>query len=204
MDRVLCAIFCIVAIVVAVCVLVYCSQPTADVVLEPTVEPTVAENTEAITEPTETEVPTTVATEPVETEPPVVLYDVPLDEDLQLHIIKNSKETGIDPAIIIAMARKETTYREDAIGDNGNSLGLLQIQPRWHSGRMNNLGCTDLLDPYQNVIVGIDYLCELLNRYGSMDKALTAYNQGHYNGVVTQYAKTVLAYAEQINNERSQ
>lgn len=195
MDRVLCVILSIVVIVVAFLVLNYCGEPTVEAVAE-----TTQESAEVVTEPTETEVPT----EPLETEPPVVLYNVPLDEELQLHIISEADKVGIDPAIVMAMAFRESTYRADAIGDGGNSLGLLQVQPRWHSARMNKLGCHNLLDPYQNVVVGIDYLCELLNRYGSMDKALTAYNRGSYDGAITQYAETVLAKAEQINNERSQ
>ena len=135
----------------------------------------------------------------------MVLFDVPLDTELQLYIIDEAEEHGIDPAIVMAMAYRESTYRADAIGDNGNSYGLLQVQPRWHYERMQKLGCTDLLDPYQNVTVAIDYLAEQINQYGGdLAKGLTAYNRGSYNGTVTQYAKTVLAHAEQINNERSQ
>lgn len=148
----------------------------------------VGKTTEPTQEPTE---PETIATEPT-----ITLYDIPLDADLQKHIIQVAEAHGIDPKIIFAMAHKESTYRTDAIGDSGNSLGLLQIQPRWHSERMDKLGCTDLLDPYQNVVVGVDYLCELLSRYGDMGKALTAYNRGHYAGTVTEYAWTVLAKAE--------
>jgi soluble lytic murein transglycosylase-like protein len=200
MDRVLCVIFCIVVMVVAICVLANCGKPTIEITVEPTTMPTVAESTqesaEVVTEPTETE--------PTETEPPVVLYDVPLDAELQLHIIEEADENGIDPAIVMAMAYKESSYRPNAVGDGGKSIGLLQIQPRWHRARMDKLGCTDLLDPYQNVVVGIDYLCDLLSKYGDMGKALTAYNKGHYNGTVTQYAKTILAKAEKLNNERSQ
>ena len=197
MDRILCVIFCLVFLLVAVCILVYCGEPT-EIDVEPTTLPTVIE----VTEPTETEA--VEETEPTETEPPITLYDVPLEVSLQEHIIKKAEEHGIDPAIIVAMAYKESTYRVDAIGDGGNSYGLLQVQPRWHYERMQKLNCTDLLDPYQNVSVAVDYLCELLNRYGSIDKALTAYNRGSYSGKVTQYAKTILAHAEKLNNERSQ
>lgn len=145
-----------------------------------------------------------VATEPVEeeteatavTEPEAVLYDVPLDASLQEYIIRKAEEQGIDPAIIVAMAYKESTYNHAAIGDGGNSYGLLQVQPQWHYGRMQKLRCTNLLDPYQNVTVAVDYLGELLAQYGSIDKALTAYNRGSYSGTVTEYAKTVMAYAE--------
>lgn len=196
MDRVLCVILCIVVMVVAVCILAYCGQPAAEAVAEPTTAETMEETTEVITEHTETEMPTTEATEPTETE--TLFYDVPLDEDLQLHIIEEAVEHGIDPAIIIAMAYKESTYRTDAIGDSGKSYGLLQIQPKWHSKRMQKLGCTDLLDPYQNVVVGVDYLAEQLERYGTIEKALTAYNKGHYAGKITNYAKSILAKAEEI------
>ena len=195
MDRVLCVILCIVVMVVAIFVLVYCGQPMA--------QATTAEPTEVITEPTETEEPTT-ATEPTEVIPAIHLYDVPLDAELQLHIIHTAEEKRIDPAIIMATAYKESGYNSKAIGDNGNSYGLLQVQPRWHYGRMERLGCTDLLDAYQNVTVAVDYLSELLNRYGSIEAALTAYNSGSYSGTVTQYAKTILAHAEKLNNERSQ
>ena len=155
---------------------------------EPIPEPTAEVYEEVITEPAEE---VTEATEPSAT-----LYDVPLDVSLQEHIIEKAEEHGIDPAIIVAMAYKESTWNEKCIGDDGDSYGLLQVQPKWHYRRMQELGCTDLLDPYQNVTVAVDYLCELLNRYGSIDKALTAYNRGSYSGTVTEYAKTVMAYAE--------
>ena len=171
------------------------SEPV-ETTCEPTTIATVAETTEAITEPTETQPP---VTEP--TEPPVTLYEVPLDEELQLHIISEAEAHGIDPAIVVAMAWKESTYNPEAIGDNGSSFGLLQVQPRWHSSRMEKLGCPDLLDPYQNVTVGIDYLCELVSRYGDLGAALTGYNQGHYNGTVTGYAWTVLDKAEELRGE---
>lgn len=188
----------LIALALAITVLVVSAYigSTAEATSEAAVAFTRAEATEAIHEPAETEQPTTAATEPPQTEPPVAVYDVPLATELQLHIIAEAESHGIDPAIIIAMAWKESTYRTDAVGDGGNSYGLCQIQPRWHYSRMQKLGCTDLLDPYQNVTVAIDYLCELLNRYGSIDKALTAYNRGSYNGTVTSYANTVMAKAE--------
>lgn len=197
MGRFLCVFLCVSVMAVALCVIAYCKQPPVETVAEPT-------TVTMVTETTEVTIESTTATEPTEVIQEITLYDVPLDAELQRYIIDSAEANGIDPAIIMAMARKESTYRAEAVGDGGNSLGLLQIQPRWHKARMKKLGCTDLLDPYQNVTVAVDYLCELLNKHGSIDKALTAYNQGHYNGTVTKYAKTVLAYAKQINKERSQ
>ena len=197
MARVLCVISCIVVIVFSLFVIAYCGEAANCYDAEPTVEVTVA------TEPTEVTDATVPAeaTEPTETE--VLFYDVPLDDDLQLHIIEEAVEHGIDPAIIIAMAYRESRYNAKAMGDGGSSYGLLQIQKKWHSKRMKKLGCTDLLDPYQNVTVGIDYLAYQIDRYGGdVAKGLTAYNKGHYAGTVTKYAKAILAHAEKLNNER--
>ena len=171
------------------------ANATQEPMQEPSSEPTTAFYEEVIINDTEEEIEVTETTEPE-----VTLYNVPLDVSLQQHIIKKAEEYGIDPAIIVAMCWKESTFNEKCIGDNGNSFGLLQVQVKWHYERMLKLGCTDLLDPYQNVTVAIDYLCELLNRYGSIDKALTAYNRGSYSGTVTEYAKTIMNYAEGLVN----
>lgn len=195
-DRAVNALFIGTVLILAIIMiaLIFMDRGTAEASFVPTTEPTTIciteDATEEVTEPTEIE---TIATEP-----PTLLYDVPLNDDLQIHIIETANAHDIDPAIIFAMAWKESTYRTDAIGDSGNSLGLLQVQPRWHSGRMEKLNCTNLLNPYQNVVVACDYLRELIDRYGSMDKALTAYNRGHYAGVVTDYATTVMAKASEL------
>ena len=196
MDRFLCVAFCVLVMVVAVVVLA--SYGTPDV--EPTITETLPTASNISEEPTE------ATTEPTKsTEPTVVLYDVPLSEELQLHITNLCERHHINPAIIVSMIFWESSFRADVMGDNGDSYGLMQIQPKWHYDRMQKLGCTNLLDPFQNVTVGVDILAEQIARYnGDVTKAIVAYNQGSYYGTVTQYAKNILAYAEEINNERGQ
>lgn len=180
-------------VAVIFCLLIGCSNTNTDHT------PTTAPEKEVVVAPTQE--PT--ETEPQETKPPVTLYDVPLDAELQLHIISEAEAHGIDPAIIFAMAFYESTYRPDAIGGGGSSLGLLQVQPRWHGARMERLGCTDLLDPCQNVTVAVDYLAEQIDRYGGdLAKGLTAYNRGHYAGTITYYAKSVMQKAEELRGEK--
>ena len=112
-------------------------------------------------------------------EPTEIVYPVPLTAEIQHCIKALCEEAGIDPTVIIAMAEVESNYDSEALGDGGNSFGLMQIQPRWHSERMTALGVTDLLDPKQNVKVGIDILAELLAKYnGNVEMALVAYNAG--------------------------
>lgn len=128
-------------------------------------------------------------------------YPVPLDEDLQLFIIRLCEEHHIDPAVVFCMIHQESSFDASKIGDSGEAFGLMQVWPKWHSDRMKKLGCEDLLDPYQNVTVGIDYYAECLEKYdGDNAKALTAYNQGSYKGVVNKHAKAVLAKLEDLKD----
>lgn len=106
-------------------------------------------------------------------------FDVPLDYDLQVFIIQTCEELNIDAGVVMAMIFFESSYDASAIGDGGNSLGLMQIQERWHKERMEQLDVTNLLNPYQNVTVGIDFLAELIDEYdGNVEMALMAYNAG--------------------------
>ena len=80
----------------------------------------------------------------------------------------------------------------------------MQVQERWHFDRIEELGVTDLLDPYQNVTVGIHFLEELIwLGGGSIEWALMAYNGGpvYANrkveaGVVTEYVDIVMETVE--------
>ena len=134
-------------------------------------------------------------------------WDVPLEKDLQLFIASLCEEVSIEPELVLAMIEKESQWNPEAVGDNGRSSGLMQVQERWHKDRMNKLGCDDLLDPYQNVLVAVDILAEKLAKYDTTGEALTAYNAGDagaYNlyfskGIyANDYAKKVLARAEEL------
>jgi hypothetical protein len=132
-------------------------------------------------------------------------YDVPLDIDLQEHIFAVCEIYDVDPAVIISMIARESSFRANAMGDGGESYGLMQIKKKWHKARMERLGVTDLLDPYQNVTVGIDLLAELL-RYGdSLEWALMCYNGGYAyadkriaNGKISDYAKGVIGMSKEL------
>lgn len=149
----------------------------------------------------------TVETEPEpETTVEVALYyDVPLDADLQEHIFALCEIYEIDPAVVISVIARESSFRPGVMGDKGESYGLMQIKKKWHTARMERLGVTDLLDPYQNVTVGIDLLAELL-RYGdSLEWALMCYNGGYAyadkrmkSGKISDYAEAVIRMSNEL------
>ncbi|RZT02930.1 transglycosylase SLT domain-containing protein [Cuneatibacter caecimuris] len=138
-----------------------------------------------------TETATETPTEP-ETMPPE-RYDIPLPEDLQDYLIATAHSYGLDPALVIAVIWRESCYQADAVGDAGQAIGLMQIQPRWHQERMRRLGVTDLADPRSNILVGCDILAEVIGQYG-VTGGLTYYRWGRSEGDGA-YAAEVLAYA---------
>lgn len=116
-----------------------------------------------------------------------VFYEIPeeyersggcLPEEVQKYIYCLCRQEGIRYALILAMIEQESGYRYDCIGDDGESIGYMQIMQKWHEDRMEAVGATDLLDPYQNIRVGVDYMKELIDRYGTIQDALAAYNHG--------------------------
>lgn len=114
-----------------------------------------------------------------EPEPEIDIYPVNLDADLQRYIIETCEKYAINPSIIIAMCFYESSFNADAIGDNGECMGLMGINPRWCWPEMEKLNCPDMRDPYQNVTVGIDIIAQKMAKYdGNPEMALMSYNAG--------------------------
>lgn len=105
---------------------------------------------------------------------------------------------GVDPALLSAVARAESGYDPSAVSSAG-ALGLMQIMP----GTAAGLG-VDPLDPAQAVDGAARYLAAQLERFGSVELALAAYNAGpgavaRHGGIppyaeTQNYVKRVLGY----------
>lgn len=146
--------------------------------------------------------------EPTEALETIQLFDIPLEDDLQTYIFEQAEERDVDPAIVIAIIKRESNFDTLAVGDEGNSLGLMQIQPRWSIDRMKELECGNLLDPYQNVKVGIDILADLMEEEEPLEWVLMAYNGGNAyadrlagEGRVSEYAKKVIEMSEELERK---
>ena len=82
---------------------------------------------------------------------------------------------------VMAIAWKESLYQTDTIGDDGDSIGMMQINTRWNTDHMERLGVTDLTDPVQSAMVAVDLLRELAETFDSGisdTTTLMAYNMG--------------------------
>jgi soluble lytic murein transglycosylase-like protein len=81
--------------------------------------------------------------------------------------------TGLSEDLISAVIATESGYRPDAVSRTG-AAGLMQLMP----GTARALGVDDPFDPSQNIMGGAEYLRQQLNRFGTVEKALAAYNAG--------------------------
>lgn len=102
--------------------------------------------------------------------------DIPLSYENQDFLHTACQESGVPYALALAVIQKETGFR-NVVGDDGASMGFMQVQEKWHWDRMERLGVKDLNHPFGNFRVGCDFLAELLDRY-TVEEALTAYNRG--------------------------
>lgn len=107
--------------------------------------------------------------------------DIPLEAETQWAIFEACE---YDPGLfcfLMAIGQHESRFNPDTQGGGGDSLGVFQINTRWHTGRMEALGVTDLTDTAQCAAVALDYLRELVSRYGfepESHELCLAYNMG--------------------------
>jgi len=106
----------------------------------------------------------------------------PQRERLAEVLVEAEREHGISVLLLVALIERESRFDPLARGPSG-SLGLMQVRPfvgKEVAGRIGVpwQGDQTLFDPVANVRIGASYLAELLDRFGSPELALAAYNIG--------------------------
>jgi hypothetical protein len=98
-------------------------------------------------------------------------------QNIQTLIAQFANQSGVGPALALAVAKLESNFDPNATGSNGDA-GIFQLLP----GTAADLGVTDPYDPVQNIQAGVLYLAQLLQKYsGDVTTALEAYNGGQGN-----------------------
>ncbi len=121
-----------------------------------------------------------------------------ITEDIASIIQKASEKYQIPEKLLQAVIKQESNFNPNAVSHAG-AQGLMQLMP----GTAKFLGVQNSFDPEQNVMGGAKYLRQMLDQFGSMEKALAAYNAGpgtvkKYDGIppfkeTESYVRKVLA-----------
>lgn len=111
-------------------------------------------------------------------------------------IAESSREHGVDPRLVAAIASRESAWNGRAVSAAG-ACGLMQLMP----ATARFLGISDVFDARQNIAGGTRYLRTLLDAFhGDLDLTLAAYNAGP--GAVRRYGG-IPPYAETQNYVRA-
>lgn len=150
-----------------------------------------------------------------------VYYEIPEEytraggyfpEVAQVYLWCICRDAGVDYYTVLALIERESGYKYDSTGDSGNSKGLMQIYEYYHLDRMEEVGATDLYNPYDNMRVGVNFLAEIQDKYlasSGENCVLMVYNmgattakkyweQGTYS---TDYTRGILQRAQEIQQE---
>ena len=117
---------------------------------------------------------------------------------------------NVPTSLVLAIISVESGFNKDLIGFNKDT-GLMQIIEKWHKERIKKYMYdenVDLCDPRLNIMVGMDYLEELLEKgKGDVEFAVMAYNMGaerawesYGKGRLSSYAKQVLYCMNEIED----
>jgi len=114
------------------------------------------------------------------------------------HIVTAACEAGVPVPLFDALVSQESRYRPFAKSHAG-AMGMAQLMP----GTARYLDVSDPWNPLENLRGGARYLREQLDRFGSWDLALAAYNAGpgrvdKYGGIppfreTRNYVRAILA-----------
>ena len=103
---------------------------------------------------------------------------------------------GMDESWIMAVIWQESAY--DTNCEYYGAIGLMQIMGS--TGRALGLSVEQLYNPELSIEYGTKYLSQKYERYGSMERALIAYNQGYYRESAGDYTT---GYLESVKAKRS-
>ncbi len=97
-------------------------------------------------------------------------------------VVAEARRNALEPSLVLAVMHVESRFYNFAVSPVG-AIGLMQVMPATGADLAARLGVDwvgpqTLFDPTTNVRLGVAYLRELADRYGSLSTALAAYNWG--------------------------
>lgn len=132
-----------------------------------------------------------VTAPPVEPAPTQPTTPPPLDSEMAMNgrdlgryrevpyadiFVEAGNKYGVDPALLMGMARQESGFNPNAQNPNSLASGIMQFMtPTWNEQNPGG----NIWDPHQNIMTGAKYMRWLTDYFdGDTQKATLAYNGG--------------------------
>lgn len=100
------------------------------------------------------------------------------------YVTHYAEENNVDPLLIFAIIKAESNFKPDVVSKS-NAVGLMQLMQATAEDTAKKLKIEyqkeDLYNPEKNICLGTKYFAGLLEKYGNITVALTAYNAGSGN-----------------------
>jgi soluble lytic murein transglycosylase len=98
------------------------------------------------------------------------------------YVYKYSEENNIDPLLTFAIIKAESNFNSKVVSSS-NAMGLMQLMESTAEEIMQKdlqeeFNKDMLFNPEDNIKIGTAYFAKLIQRYGNIPLALTAYNAG--------------------------
>jgi len=97
----------------------------------------------------------------------------------------------LDPLLVVAVIAVESRFNPVAQSESG-AMGLMQVIPRFHAEKFDNIAHVTVLDPHANIRAGARILKEYIARGGTEPAGLQLYN-GAAGDPESAYATRVLS-----------
>ena len=116
---------------------------------------------------------------------PMRIQRIIYKKDYKEYVQKYSQEYNVDENLVYALIKAESNFNANAQSSKG-AIGLMQLMEttaqdvckRTDLNISNNELKDRLLEPEININIGTKYLSILIQKYGNVEIAITAYNAG--------------------------
>ena len=138
---------------------------------------------------------------------PLRIQKIIYKKDYKEYVQKYAQEYNVDENLIYALIKAESNFNANAQSSKG-AIGLMQLMEttaqdvckRMDLNISNNELKEKLLEPEININIGTKYLSILIQQYGNVEIAITAYNAGI--GTVDNWIEKDIIKADGSNVEK--
>lgn len=138
---------------------------------------------------------------------PIRIQKILYKKDYEEYVQKYSQQYNVDENLVYALIKAESNFNANAQSSKG-AIGLMQLMEttaqdvckRMDLNISNNELKEKLLEPEININIGTKYLSILIQQYGNVEIAITAYNAGI--GTVDNWIEKDIIKADGSNVEK--